>query len=308
MCSFVIPPFFAALKKIILSYLQFSKKERIGLAIVLCLLGLFLYLPNLIKPTIQPLQHSDTAWLNGVDYVEKRKTETYKKDYAKPAPVKPTYFHFDPNTATENQFILLGLTQKNAQTILRYRNKGGKFREPKDFFKIWGIEPAVAKALIPYIRIVLANSPSKYPAVNSSGGYNPTYTPKKIPIIEVNKASVSEWEALPGIGPVLATRIVKFRDKLGGFAEINEVQKTYGISDSLFSIIQPFLQLNIIEKPSINTAGVALLQKAGVSPAIAIAIVEYRTQYGLFASLDDLKKIVFLQPVQLQELFTLVKL
>lgn len=296
------------MKKVVSAYLQFSKKERIGLAIVLFLLGLFLYLPSLIKPSLPPLQHSDTAWLNGVDYVDQQRTGSFKKDYANSASVKPTYFHFDPNTATAHQFVLLGLTEKNAQTILRYRNKGGKFREPKDFLKIWGIEPAVAEALIPYIRIVLSNSPSKYPAVNSNGGYNPTYSPKKIPIIEVNSASVTEWEALPGIGPVLATRIVKYRDKLGGFAEIKEVQKTYGISDSLFSIIQPFLQLNTIEKPSINTAGVALLQKAGVSPAIAIAIVEYRTQYGFFTSLDDLKKIVFIQAAQLQELFTLVKL
>jgi competence protein ComEA len=296
------------LKKIILSYLQFSKKERIGLAIVLFLLGLFLYLPSLIKPRIQALAYSDTAWFKRIDYVAHSKAASNKKDYAKPTVLKPTYFYFDPNNITENQLVLLGLTEKNAQTILRYRNKGGKFREPKYFLKIWGIEPAVAKALIPYIRIVLANSPSKYPAVNISGGYNPTYTPQKIPIIEVNSASIIDWDALPGIGPVLANRIVRFRDKLGGFAEINDVQKTYGISDSLFSKIKPYLQLNITGKPSINTAGVALLQKAGVSSTIAIAIVEYRTQYGLFASLDELKKIVFIQPAQLQELFTLVKL
>lgn len=296
------------MKKVISSYLQFSKKERIGLAIVLFLLGLFLYLHSLVKPSLQSLQHEDTAWLNGVDYVEKKSAETVKKDYVKLASLKPTYFHFDPNTTTENQFLLLGLTEKNAQTILRYRNKGGKFREPKDFLKIWGIEPSTAKALIPYIRIVPAISPSKYPVVNSSDGYHPTHSPKKIPIIEVNSASVTEWETLPGIGPVLATRIVKYRDKLGGFAEINDVQKTYGISDSVFSKIKPFLQLNNIGKPSINTAGVAMLQKAGVSSAIAIAIVEYRTQYGLFASLDDLKKIVFIQPAQMQELLTLVKL
>jgi competence protein ComEA len=296
------------LKKIILAYFQFSKKERIGLAIVLFLLGLFLYLPSLIKPGIQPLQHVDTAWLKGLDYVYNKNIETDKKEYAKTAVLTPTYFYFDPNSATDNQLLALGLTPKNVQTILRYRNKGGQFRVPDDFLKIWGIEPALSKALIPFIRIDLFNRPKKYPDINNSGGYHPTYSPKKIPIIDINSASIVEWEALPGIGPVLATRIVKFRDKMGGFAEIEEVRKTYGISDSLFGHIKPFLQLNNTGKPSINTASVALLQKAGVSSAIALAIVEYRTQYGLFASLEDLKKIVFIQPEQLKELLALVKL
>jgi competence protein ComEA len=131
---------------------------------------------------------------------------------------------------------------------------------------------------------------------------------KKIPILDINLASIEEWEALPGIGPVLAKRIVKYREKLGGFTETADISKTYGISDSLFNQLQPFLQVSNMGKPSINTASVALLQKAGVSSAIAVAIVEYRKQYGLFASLEELKKIVFIQPAQFQELLLLVKL
>lgn len=296
------------MKKIIKDYLQFSKKERIGLVVLLLLLSLFLYLPSWIKPSIQTLQPSDTAWLKEIEYVENNQSEKAKSQYSTEIVLKPTYFYFDPNIASANQLVSLGLTPKNVQTILRYRNKGGQFRLPKDFLKIWGIDPAVAKALIPFIRIPEQRGPNQYPAVKRNGGFDQTFSPKKIPNIDINLASIADWELLPGIGPVLAARIVKYREKLGGFAELEEVKRTYGISDSLFLQIKPFLQLNTSSKPSINTASETLLQKAGVSPAIAIAIVAYRKQYGLFSSLDDLKKIVFIQPAQFQELLQLVKL
>jgi len=295
-------------KKILKDYLLFSKKERIGIAIVLLLIGLFLYLPSWVKPRIQVLQHEDTAWLNGLFEVEKTSFKNNEKSNSKKTTIKPSYFYFDPNIATEDQFLLLGLTSKNAQTIIRYRSKGGQFRAPKDFLKIWGIEPAVAEALIPFIRITLLNTNKQSQAVPSSGGYNLPPQPIKFATIDINQANIPDWEALPGIGPVLANRIVKFRDKIGGFVEVEDVQKTYGIRDSLFNQIKPFLKVNHSGKPSINKASVALLEKAGVASVIAIAIVEYRTQYGNFESLEDLKKIVFIQQAQFDELLKLVKL
>ncbi|MDO9156383.1 MAG: helix-hairpin-helix domain-containing protein, partial [Sediminibacterium sp.] len=143
------------MKKFIKDYLQFTKKERIGLGVLLLFMGLFLYFPRLIKPNSQPLQHSDTAWLNGLNYMDSGKNQPFQTPDFNSTKTKPAYFYFDPNTATELQLLTLGLTPKNVQTILNYRNKGGQFRLPEDFFKIWGIKTAVAKALIPFIRIAL---------------------------------------------------------------------------------------------------------------------------------------------------------
>ncbi|WP_369668949.1 ComEA family DNA-binding protein, partial [Enterococcus faecium] len=54
--------------------------------------------------------------------------------------------------------------------------------------------------------------------------------------MNINTASDSDWEALPGIGKVLAARIIRFRDKLGGFKTVEEIAKTYGLSDSIFQL------------------------------------------------------------------------
>lgn len=296
------------MKKWVKDYLQFSKKERIGLLIVLILLGTFILLPNLIPSSIPELQYSDTAWVDQVKTSGLEMPASKDTAQSRTTSIQPIFFNFNPNTASEDELLQLGLSYKNAQTIIRYRQKGGRFKAPNDLLKIWGIEASLAKKLIPYIRLPSTAIVQNYPTANESGGYNHPYAPKKISIIDINTASMEDWEALPGIGPVLAARIIKYRDRLGGFSEIEDVKKTYGIRDSLFTLIQPFLKIHAVGKPSINSASESRLIKAGVSPEIAAAIVQYRTQYGLFGSLEELKKIVFIQSAQYQLLLDLVKL
>ncbi|MBK6949695.1 MAG: helix-hairpin-helix domain-containing protein [Haliscomenobacter sp.] len=60
------------------------------------------------------------------------------------------------------------------------------------------------------------------------------YRPKTCAELEVNTSDSIAWESLPGIGPVLASRILKFRQRLGGFAFVDQVRETYGLPDSTF--------------------------------------------------------------------------
>ena len=98
------------MKKFIKDYLQFSKKERIGLGVLLLFMGLFLYLPILIKPYTQPLQQSDTAWLNGLNYMDSGKNQHFQTPDFISTKTKPAYFYFDPHTSTELPLLTLGLT------------------------------------------------------------------------------------------------------------------------------------------------------------------------------------------------------
>lgn len=277
-------------------------------------MGLFLYLPSLLKPTHAILQAADTTWLhqlwqnNGKDTVALhlaiQENDIQKNAFT--APVK--LFYFDPNAASHQTLMQLGLTAKNAQTILNYRQKGGRFKSAEDLLKIWGIKRSLAIALMPYVQIKANNFGPNLSVSNQRSGFNQPYTPKPIPTIQMESATQTEWELLPGIGPVLAQRILKYRDRIGGFSDKTDLLKVYGISDSLFQIIQPYLTIQAVGKPSINTSNAAMLVKAGVPLAIAQAIVQYRLQYGAYQSLEDLKRIVFIQPAQYQQLLDLVKL
>jgi competence protein ComEA len=110
---------------------------------------------------------------------------------------------------------------------------------------------------------------------------------------------------LPGIGEVLANRIIKFREKIGGFTNIEQVRKTYGINDSVFQRIEVFLSISQVKSAGLdlNQASVSELQMvAGVSEAVAKAIVVYRQQYGPYRSVTDLKKIVFMSDTLYQRI------
>ena len=79
-------------------------------------------------------------------------------------------------------------------------------------------------------------------------------------------------------------------------SKIDQVKKVYGISDSVFALILPFLRADAINpvKLDLNTVTwYVLSERTGVSGDVARGIVSFRQQYGLFQTVNDLKKIVF---------------
>lgn len=110
-------------------------------------------------------------------------------------------------------------------------------------------------------------------------------------IIDINKADAAAWESLKGIGPVLAARIIRFRDKLGGFYAITQVRETYGLPDSTFNKIQPYLRLNAVslKKLDLNSADEqTLAQHPYIRYKLARLIVLYRSNNGPFSQPSDL--------------------
>ncbi|MDI6868865.1 MAG: helix-hairpin-helix domain-containing protein [Coprothermobacterota bacterium] len=59
--------------------------------------------------------------------------------------------------------------------------------------------------------------------------------------ININTASAKELESLPGIGPVLAQRIVDYRAQKGGFKSIEEIKEVSGIGDKRFEAIKDLI-------------------------------------------------------------------
>ncbi len=100
-------------------------------------------------------------------------------------------FRFDPNTASVDDLMRLGFSQKQAQSIDNYRKKGGRFRRKSDFARSYVVDDSVYKRLEPFIFI---------------------------PGIDLNKADSAAFETLPGIGKYFASRMVSYREELGGYS------------------------------------------------------------------------------------------
>ena len=109
----------------------------------------------------------------------------------------------------------------------------------------------------------------------------------------MNQATVDDWQTLRGIGPYYAKKIVNFRDKLGGFYSIEQIGTTYGLKDSTFQVVKPFLDLSpVLRKIKINDADIEELKK---HPYIkwqqAKTITKYRENHGAFTSIYDVGKV-----------------
>ncbi len=112
--------------------------------------------------------------------------------------------------------------------------------------------------------------------------------------ININTADTSQWKKLYGIGNVLSKRIVNFREKLGGFHSIEQLQEVYGLKPETFESIRPHLILDsnyVIKKIDLNNSTV---KKIAAHPYIdwdlANLIVAYRKQHNGFKTVYELRR------------------
>lgn len=263
------------------SYFYFSKPERWAAFVLLVLIGMVMVLPKFLWQQKPDLLIPLALEQFGIDTM-------YMRDaYAEVAgaTVKDP-FVFDPNTASVATLQSLGFSAKLANTLDHYRAKGGIIKSGNDLFKIWGMPPDLASRLAPYVRTSIKNTASKTWATALRPGY------AQAAPIDINTASISEFEALKGIGPVLAARIVGFREKQGGFVRVQDLLGVYGVKDSLLQTLAPYLRLEEgrVPKSNLNQASVLqLVQKAGLQVVVAQAVVRWRQQNGAFATFDELE-------------------
>ncbi|GGH76812.1 DNA uptake protein ComE-like DNA-binding protein [Filimonas zeae] len=304
-------------------YLSFSKKERIALIVLLTITALFWLLPRLFSSSSLPpvldtvvLQTSSDSIILAASLAETPAGETGTA----------SLFTFNPNTLDAAGWRRLGLSEKVARTIQHYREKGGRFYRPDDLRKIYGLHSEEADRLIPYIRIPEYGSGQQsgrsvaYAASASAGnayytqgngGYssaqsgnspyatpasaNGPHTGKKLARIDINTATIEDWIRFPGIGDVLGGRIIAFRTKLGGFRQIAQVGRTYGVKDSVFQAIKPYLVLNPATMPrlNVNTATEFQLRELpGMNTEIAQTIIAHRWKQGAFITLAALQPVI----------------
>ena len=294
-------------------YLTFTRKERIGIIVIISLIIIIFLLPKIVSPFSSSASFkTDTTWISKLKHLElkKEKKETpsddnsdeyysYQYDRNKVNNVKGDLFYFDPNTLSSEGWIKLGLKEKTIQIIKNYLAKGGSFRKPEDLQKIYGIRISQYERFAPYIRIESSGNTKPYPINPQSTSSNENaYTKSaysRYSVIDINSSDTTAFITLPGIGSKLAARIVNFREKLGGFYSIDQVGETYGVPDSTFQSIKKYLKLEEINliKININAATVDELKAHPyIKWSIANPIVAYRNEHGPFSKLEDIKKIM----------------
>jgi DNA uptake protein ComE-like DNA-binding protein len=159
----------------------------------------------------------------------------------------PAPFSFDPNIASYDTLRRVGFDEKEAATLISYRNKGGKFRKPADLKKISAITSEKAEQIIPFVEV-------KSDTIKKN---RVSYKAYRKPLIDLNKCDTALLSSLPGIGRVLSARIIKYRNLLGGYVSVNQLQEVYGLPPATFEIIRGrvFADSTAVQRIKINSSG-----------------------------------------------------
>jgi DNA uptake protein ComE-like DNA-binding protein len=119
-------------------------------------------------------------------------------------------FSFNPNTASVDDLCRLGFSQKQAQSIVNYRAKGGTFHRKSDFAESFVVSDSIFKRLEPYI---------------------------DIPLVDLNVADSAALDALPGIGGWFASKIIEHRTALGGYSYKEQLMDIYRFDQEKYAAL-----------------------------------------------------------------------
>ena len=228
-------------RKIFAELFGFDRRERRGTYVLAVMLVVLL----LVRvSTLRP----DTEHLNDDLITPARPADQTARQAENSS---PALFTFDPNIASLTDLLSLGLTERQAKTLINYRSSGARFCIPQDLKKVYGINSLTSALLIPWIKIAEIQDtdrpvrrgtiPDK--AVEPETAVSEVVAMAAVEMIDLNRCTASDLLRLPGIGPVLSERIIRYRGLLGGFVDTEQLYEVYGLDSSVVILISATLTL-----------------------------------------------------------------
>ena len=229
------------------AYFIFSEKERKGIIV----LGVILTL-SIVFTLVVP-----------------HKNELAVKDATLAIP--PLHlFTFDPNTIDSANAIQLGIPKKQVNTLMHYREKGGRFYKKEDLLKLYGLDPVIARQLIPFIVLTPTKNQSKWGSYVDTDKVNDEkevkYKKNKyIPwlkmsnstiswTLDMNEADAKEWHNKTQLPLNIVQQIINYKNHLGGFTHPLQLKKVYGLTDTDFQNLRPHLLVKKNFKFQLNSS------------------------------------------------------
>lgn len=295
------------------NYFGFSETETNGFIIIMICMFLMLIFPfflDKITPS-KVLNHNNQEILDNlladIDTNSSHQKQDFLVENDKPfVDNDKNYklFYFDPNTASKVDLESLGLKHYIVKNILKYRSKGGFFKNKEKFGKVYGLSVQKYEELKPYIQITARKKKTKkYPKkkykkeeklLTDKTKQNRKYTSPRIVSFGINTATIEELKQIRGIGDSYAKRIIKFRDALGGFYIKEQIRETYQLPEETADELLKYITINNFnfKKINVNKADFKELKKHPyINYNLANAIIKFRKQHGSFGKIEDLQKI-----------------
>ena len=269
----------------------YSKSERNGTIVLSIIIILLIVAPFFLRQIISSPIISDNSthekidsFYRSLEYIEQegqtvQEHSVLKEELSIPKEYK--HFYFNPNTVSIDSLVDLGLSPKQAQVVINYRNKGGRFKTPDDLSKIHVIDSSTYKRLRPWVQI---------PAISQTDSSRTQISTERL-IVEINSADSVALTKIKGIGRSFARRIVLYRNSLGGFYSSNQLSEVYGLNPEVVKSIREniYIDSSLIRKLNLNLISYEELKlHPYITDYQAKSIIYYRSKRGSIGNVAEL--------------------
>jgi len=276
-----------------------SRQSKKGILIFVLLALVVLFIPRIIL--VFKAEENFNVSSTQIQQLKERSEKAELKRFEKKSFKKQNRFHiptqkFDPNTYTEKEWMALGLSEKQVAVVLKFTERG-----------IYNNEQLQKIFVIPEELYELIKDSTYYPKkVQQEGFKEKKHETKKSISVELNSTDQETLESVPGIGPFFAKNILKYRDRLGGFRNKEQLLEVWKMDIDKYNTIENYLTIDKsrLKQLNLNSATVEELKNHPYfNWNIANSIIKIRNQKVKFKSVNEIKESVLID----EELFEKVK-
>ncbi|CAG2531844.1 MAG TPA: hypothetical protein DCG42_13705 [Maribacter sp.] len=269
------------------SHFKFNKQERSGIFFLLLLLilvqiGYYVYRSYSSKVS-GPLILENSLQVQ----VDSLKTIAAKNN-------KERVYPFNPNFITDFKGYSLGMTVEEIDRLHEYRKRNKFVNSAEEFQEVTKVSDSLLNVI---------SKDFKFPEWTQNAKPKPAHESRSIKSEKVNKivlkdlntVTAQDLQKISGIGEKLSARIIKFRDRLGGFLIDEQLYDVYGLEKDV--VKRTLKEFRVISKPKIVKINVNIATASELSKLIYLqkhvseSIVNYRNLNGSINSLNELSKI-----------------
>lgn len=271
------------MKKWLRSLIHYPHIERGGLFILLLFILGFVFIVSTI-PFIEQKKYSRLIQISTLPFdsniYQSRIAST--KGTVRKIRYKKLKRKTDPNLLNEKEWMQMGLSEKQARSLITYRNKINGFYSIDDLEKCY----TLPEAWLDMNRNMLIFSTKKITnttAQNKNSNF--------IGVIKLNSSDSAAWTKLPGITPKLAGRIIRYRNRLGAFHHPTQLLDVYGMNPDIYEKIKTQIDIDSGKKIqiSLNYATYAEFKKLPYLDHESIKqILLHREKSGFFKDKKEL--------------------
>ncbi len=273
------------------SHFKFSKQERSGIFFLLLIIVVLQVVFYVMKYTSIPLGGKLLIDKETQVKIDSLKQRSHEKDSIRSFP-------FNPNFISDFKGYTLGMSPEEIDRLHAFRAENRFVNSPNEFQEITQVSDSLLQVISPYFKFPAWTGikPAGQDKSSTPDGKKVSVAPKvRNQLKDLNSVTAEELKVINGIGDKLSARIIKFRDRLGGFLEDDQLSDVYGLEPEVVG--RTLDQFTVLSKPSIikinlNKATVdEIAQLIYISYDVATKIVEYREINGQISSLNELTKI-----------------